>query len=64
MESFDSMPIAAVVNSDYLCMHGGISPELAEISDIDTINRFIEPPLKGHLCDILWSDPSSDKESM
>jgi serine/threonine-protein phosphatase 2B catalytic subunit len=25
---FESMPIAADVNGDYLCMHGGISPEL------------------------------------
>ena len=26
LEAFDSMPLSAVVNSDYLCMHGGISP--------------------------------------
>lgn len=26
LESFESMPLAATVNNDYLCMHGGISP--------------------------------------
>jgi diadenosine tetraphosphatase ApaH/serine/threonine PP2A family protein phosphatase len=26
LESFDCMPLTANVNSDYLCMHGGISP--------------------------------------
>jgi len=26
LECFESMPLAAVVNNDYLCMHGGISP--------------------------------------
>ena len=32
-------------------------------SDIDTIDRFIEPPLEDFPCDILWSDPCLDKES-
>ena len=45
IESFESMPIAADVNGDYLCMHGGISPELESVEDINKINRFIEPPL-------------------
>ena len=26
LESFETMPLAAIVNNDYLCMHGGISP--------------------------------------
>jgi serine/threonine-protein phosphatase 2B catalytic subunit len=44
-------------------MHGGISPELSNRSDIDKINRFVEPPLQGFLCDLLWSDPLDDKEA-
>ena len=28
MESFDSMPLAAIVNDRYLAIHGGISPDL------------------------------------
>lgn len=28
IDCFESMPIAADVNGDYLCMHGGISPHL------------------------------------
>ena len=28
MESFDCMPISCDVNGDYLCMHGGVSPDL------------------------------------
>ena len=60
---FEAMPIAADVNGDYLCMHGGISPELEAKTDIDDVNRFIEPPLKGFLCDLLWSDPMDDRDA-
>jgi serine/threonine-protein phosphatase 2B catalytic subunit len=60
LESFDNMPLAANVNSDYLCMHGGISPDLHEINDINNINRFGEPDMKGFMCDLLWSDPCDD----
>jgi serine/threonine-protein phosphatase 2B catalytic subunit len=28
ISSFESLHIAADVNGDYLCMHGGISPEM------------------------------------
>ena len=63
IESFECLPIACDVNSDYLCMHGGISPELKTVDDINKIDRFIEPPLKGFLCDLLWSDPAMDKEA-
>jgi serine/threonine-protein phosphatase 2B catalytic subunit len=63
IESFEAMPICADVNGDYLCMHGGISPDLNTVADIDKINRFIEPPLTGFLCDLLWSDPCVDKEA-
>jgi serine/threonine-protein phosphatase 2B catalytic subunit len=63
IETFEAMPIAADVNGDYLCMHGGISPHLKLISDIEKINRFVEPPLSGFLCDLLWSDPLDDKDA-
>lgn len=63
IDSFEALPVAADVNGDYLCMHGGISPELSTKSDIDTINRHIEPPLHGFLCDLLWADPMEDKEA-
>jgi serine/threonine-protein phosphatase 2B catalytic subunit len=35
IECFEAMPIAADVNGDYLCMHGGISKELKNASDIN-----------------------------
>ncbi len=40
MESFDAMPIAATVNNEYFCVHGGISPDMLKIDEINKkVNR-------------------------
>jgi serine/threonine-protein phosphatase 2B catalytic subunit len=62
-EAFDALPLAAVVNHQLLCVHGGISPSLKHLSDIDSIDRFQETPFSGLMCDILWTDPHSDYEN-
>lgn len=40
IDSFEAMPLSADVNGDYLCMHGGVSPDLKSTKDIDAIERF------------------------
>lgn len=57
IEWFDCLSLAAVINKKFFVVHGGISPELKEISQINHLNRFIEIPKYGLFCDILWSDP-------
>jgi serine/threonine-protein phosphatase 2B catalytic subunit len=57
MESFDMLPLACIVNNKFIALHGGISPELRTLDDINRLNRFTEPPRQGLYCDILWSDP-------
>lgn len=57
MNIFDNLPLACVINGRYLCMHGGISPSIQKISQVNQINRFMEVPQIGGLCDLLWSDP-------
>ncbi|KAI0300575.1 Metallo-dependent phosphatase [Multifurca ochricompacta] len=57
IESFCALPLAGLLDGKFFCVHGGISPELNTISDIDRINRFQEPGSFGLLCDLLWSDP-------
>ncbi|KAG0206904.1 3',5'-cyclic-nucleotide phosphodiesterase (PDEase) (3':5'-CNP) [Mortierella sp. GBA30] len=59
-ESFCSLPLAAVMNKQFLCVHGGLSPELTTLDDFRQINRFREPPTHGLMCDLLWSDPLED----
>ncbi|KAI1332084.1 serine/threonine-protein phosphatase 2B catalytic subunit [Xylariaceae sp. FL0255] len=60
MESFCSLPLAAVMNKQFLCIHGGLSPELHTLDDLRNIDRFREPPTQGLMCDILWADPLED----
>lgn len=62
MDSFDTLPLAATINGKFLCVHGGLSPELPNTKAINGINRFQEPPREGLLCDLLWSDPLEPKE--
>ncbi|ORY98458.1 serine/threonine-protein phosphatase 2B catalytic subunit A1 [Syncephalastrum racemosum] len=57
MDSFCSLPLAAVMNRQFLCIHGGLSPELQTLDDLRSIDRFREPPTHGLMCDLLWADP-------
>jgi len=54
------LSLAAIINNKFLCIHGGISPEIKTIDDIANIDRFREPPQSGPMCDLLWADPMED----
>lgn len=57
LRSFNALPLAAVMNKQFFCIHGGLSPSLLTLDDIVKIDRFQEPPTKGLVCDLLWADP-------
>jgi serine/threonine-protein phosphatase 2A catalytic subunit len=54
---FDYLPLSAIVNGDTFCCHGGLSPSFETIDQIRQINRWVEVPHEGGMCDLLWSDP-------
>mmetsp|Transcript_13332 Transcript_13332/g.37925 ORF Transcript_13332/g.37925 Transcript_13332/m.37925 type:complete len:464 (+) Transcript_13332:70-1461(+) len=63
VESFDALPLAAVVSEQFFCIHGGISECIKTVEDIQKANRFMEPPQKGVTCDVLWADPMDDYDT-
>mmetsp|Transcript_11710 Transcript_11710/g.28849 ORF Transcript_11710/g.28849 Transcript_11710/m.28849 type:complete len:525 (-) Transcript_11710:339-1913(-) len=63
METFDKLPLAAIVNDSFFCVHGGLSPDITTIEEIADMHRFREVPRDGPMCDLLWSDPFEDDKT-
>ena len=59
-DMFNWLPIAALIDDKILCVHGGLSPDLENIEQLYDIVRPTDVPNSGLLCDILWSDPSTE----
>ena len=38
MDSFCALPLAAVMNKQFLCIHGGLSPELHTLEDLKSVS--------------------------
>ena len=65
MECFDALPLACILNDKFVCLHGGISPDILTLNEINKFNRFTEVPKIGPLCDLLWADPvEKDEEAL
>lgn len=60
-EIFTSQPLSAVVDTKIFCLHGGLSPALHKLDDIKALNRLVDVPHEGGMCDLLWSDPDDAK---
>ncbi|KAF3909679.1 hypothetical protein AA313_de0208083 [Arthrobotrys entomopaga] len=58
VDTFNTLPIAAIVAGKIFCVHGGLSPSLSHMDDIRQIQRPTDVPDYGLLNDLLWSDPA------
>eukprot|EP00764_Aduncisulcus_paluster_P012907 gnl/Carplike_NY0171/6092_a8362_288.p1 GENE.gnl/Carplike_NY0171/6092_a8362_288~~gnl/Carplike_NY0171/6092_a8362_288.p1 ORF type:complete len:308 (-),score=23.72 gnl/Carplike_NY0171/6092_a8362_288:190-1113(-) len=59
-DCFDWMPLAAVIDEKIFCTHGGLSPSLTEVSEIElAMKRPLDIGESGMLSDLLWADPSA-----
>lgn len=57
VDTYNCMPVAAIVGGRIFCCHGGLSPTLHELKEIRNLSRPCEVTSSGLLCDLLWSDP-------
>jgi serine/threonine-protein phosphatase PP1 catalytic subunit len=57
IDCFNCFPIAALVDSKIFCCHGGLSPDLKNLQDINKILRPTDVPDTGIMCDLMWADP-------
>lgn len=59
-DCFNCLPVSAVIEDKMLCMHGGLSPELSSLEQINCVVRPTDVPDTGLLCDLLWADPEKE----
>uniref|UniRef100_A0A915DVJ5 Serine/threonine-protein phosphatase n=1 Tax=Ditylenchus dipsaci TaxID=166011 RepID=A0A915DVJ5_9BILA len=57
--AFNVMAVAAIV-SEKICMHGGLSPELEDFSELRKLKKPHRNPFKGILNDMMWADPDTN----
>ncbi|THD26258.1 Serine/threonine-protein phosphatase [Fasciola hepatica] len=66
IDTFNCLPVCAIIENQIFCCHGGLSPEMLtpEMTDLFELKQKLrkmqrpcDVPENGLLCDILWSDP-------
>lgn len=57
VQCFDCFGLAALVDEQVLCVHGGLSPDVRTLDQVRAIDRNQEIPHEGAFCDLVWSDP-------
>lgn len=60
LKVFSALPLCAVLGDRVFCVHGGISPELDALEDLEQEPKPKDFSTPGIFTDMVWSDPSSE----
>jgi serine/threonine-protein phosphatase 4 catalytic subunit len=60
LAAFSMLPVGALIDNRIFCVHGGLSPDLTKLGDLQKIQRENESTQQGLFADLLWSDPDED----
>ena len=58
----EQKPLSIWLDFRYFCVHGGLSPELKTLDEIQKVDRFQEPTENTSFFNLLWSDPADSFE--
>ena len=58
-KAFDCLPFAAIIEDQVFAVHGGISPDLKDLSQLMNIKRPMSVCETRVLNDLIWSDPDN-----
>lgn len=59
---FNALPFAVLINEKIFCVHGGLSPSITKIEEVENIKRPLDPVEGQGAYDLIWSDPSTEVE--
>lgn len=60
-KSFQMLPMCSLLNNKIFCVHGGISPKINTLKEINCVNRNCCIPNDGIMCDFTWGDPKNQQ---
>jgi diadenosine tetraphosphatase ApaH/serine/threonine PP2A family protein phosphatase len=59
IDVFNYLPLAAILQKNIFCVHGGICPDLKKVDQIKCIRRPLADFNRSVIEGLVWSDPSN-----